>query len=224
MMAHRCVLPVCCSECALHTAAVMGLAAPTEEAYLQRLLTVQQQDRLEAMALADAPAVPQLQWEGDELQAESHETAAEPLSCTMPSSAPARASEAVAAVAIVAVPHVEATSSPPRAAHHESSSVDRVAVPAASSTGDSKTAGQESPAPSEGAQRRTRRASNRRDSNRSDASGSASVGGSSSSRSETAARIRFHAAAASKSSASDALEPPTPDQVQSHTAQPLFLC
>ena len=194
-------------------AAVMGLAAPNEEAYLQRLLNVQQQDRLAAMALADAPALPQLQWEGDVLTAEP--TEAEPLSCTVPSSAPV--STTVAAIAVGNVGGMYLHPSTPDGAHRESG-VNPAAVLTAGSFANSKIAGQESPVPSEGAQRRTRRASNRRDSSRSDASGSASLGGSSSGRSETAARIRLHAAAAAKGRASDALEPPTPDQVQHHAA------
>ena len=196
---------------------VMGLAAPNEEAYLQRLLSVQQQDRLAAMALAEAPAAPQLQWEGDVPQDDLHQqTETEPLSCIVPSSAPFTPPAAAAATGNDGGSHLQLISMMPDRAHRYDA-LQHAAVPAASSARNNKTAGEESPVPTDAAQRRARRASNRRDSSRSDASGSASLGGSSSGRSETAARIRFHAAAASKSNASEALEPPTPDQVQMHS-------
>jgi len=201
----------------LTTAVVMGLAAPNEEAYLQRLLTVQQQDRLAAMALADAPALPQLHWEGDVPQGDSHQqTETEQLSCIVPSSAPCTLPAAAAAVGNDGGSHLQLITMTPDRAHHDDA-VNHAAGPAASSARSSKAAGQEPPVPTEEAQRRTRQVSKRRDSSRSDASGTASLGGSSSGRSETTARIRFHAAAASKSHASEALEPPTPDQVHKHT-------
>jgi len=197
----------------------MGLAAPNEEAYLQQLLRVQQQDRLAAMALADAPALPQLQWEDDVPQAEAEQTEAEALCCTVPPSAPVdtQVAAAMAAVSNDGGLHLQLISMMPTGAYHHTA-VNHAAVPAASSYHNSKQAGQEPPVPFEGQQRTTRRASNRRYSSRSDVSGSASLGASSSGRSETAARIRYHAAVASKSNASsEALEPPTPDQVQNHT-------
>ena len=194
--------------------AVMSLEAPNEEAYLQRLLTVQKHDRRAAMALADAPAVPQLQWEeGNVPQEESLQVAAEPLACGVPSIAAVSASEPVAAVESFAQPRVHEDTASNADARCDDGAT-KAAKLAASNAGDGKEGVGSAPVRTERTYRRSSQRSNRRDSSRSDASGSASHGGSSSSgRSETAARIRFHAAAAAKGRAADALEPPTPDQV-----------
>ena len=193
----------------------MSLEAPSEEAYLQRLLTVQQHERRAALTLADAPAVPQLQLEGDlpedgmPLQA-----GPEPVSSDVPSSTVLTAAEHVADVDSFAEPKMHSDSSL-RADVLHGGGVTGAAVPAASDRGNSKDAGTSS-VHSGRAQHRRGYVSNRRDSSRSDASASASQGGSSSGQSDHCA------AAAANGNASDALEPPTPDKVRNLDFYVLF--
>jgi hypothetical protein len=187
----------------------MGLEAPSEEAYLQRLLTVQQHERRTAMALADAPAMPQLEWEGDIFGSELSPANVNPVVSNAPTSTAASGLGMPAAAHPVVEPqtHQKAFTGPQ---HFAAAAPAPVAVRADSSSGDD--VGLRAVAP-ERLQPVRRPASKRRDSSRSDASVGQEV---SSGRSETTGRVEtrsLETAGRMASPGGPAAEPSTPDKV-----------
>ena len=182
----------------------MSLEASSEEAYLHRLLTVQQQERRTAMALTHAPAMPQLEWEGDNTGSNLISAGVEPVSSNASTSTAAPGPGPTEAVQSLVGPNHLA-----RSASLQGNVPAASAPTARSSPNDDARLGSASP---EGQQRSRKFVTKRRDSSRS--AGSFSQG-SSSGRSEATSRTKTQSEASAHVAYPGGLpaEPSTPDQV-----------